>query len=210
MEGGKGWEEHFDEQLIGIYYMLMGLAIENLFKGIIMVNHPEYLTQDGLEKINKHETYEFLVDPALRDLLKEFDKFKDILAELAEYVKWKAKYPVSKSYKEFEPIGEFINRDSLIQLYESLNKRARRERRLQIVRRHGKEPASIQQFMEIRKEILAFITESTKIKDIIDSYPQWDGTMTLHVLEDIAEDLEENLKDDLRYKIRLYELGGDA
>jgi hypothetical protein len=211
VEGGRGWEEHFDEQLIGIYYMLMGLAIENLFKGIIMVNHPEYLTQDGLEKINKHETYEFLVDPALRDLLKEFDKFKGILAELAEYVKWKAKYPVSESYKEFEPIGEFIDRDSLIQLYESLNKRARKERRLQIIRKHGKAPISIQEFMDVRKEILVFMNASKKIKDISEAYPQWDEMIILHVLEDIAEDLDDKSKEkDLRQKIELFKLGHDV
>ena len=64
--------------------------------------------------------------------------------------------------------------------------------------------------MDVRKEILEFMTTSTEIKNIREAYPQWDKTMTLHVLEDIAEDLEENLKDDLRYKIRLYELGGDA
>jgi hypothetical protein len=211
VEGGKGWEEHFDEQLIGIYYMLMGLAIENLFKGIIMVNHPEYLTQDGLEKINKHETYEFLVDPALRDLLKEFDEFKDILAELAEYVKWKAKYPISKSYKEFEPLDGFIDRDSLIQLYASLNKRARRERRLQIIRKHGNAPISIQEFMNIRKEILAFMAASTKIKDIMDSYLQWDETIIFHVLEDIAEDLgDESKEKELKLKIELFKLGRDV
>jgi len=209
-EGCEGWEEYLDEQLIDIYYMLMGLAIENLFKGIIMVNHPEYLTPEGLEKIDKHDIHEFLVDPALRSLLKEFDEYRDILVELAEYVKWKAKYPVSKSYKEFEPIDEFIDRDRLIQLYESLNKRARRERRLQIIRRHRKASISVKEFMDVRKEILEFMTTSTEIKNIREAYPQWDKTMTLHVLEDIAEDLEENLKDDLRYKIRLYELGGDA
>jgi hypothetical protein len=210
-EGEKEWEEHYDEQLAGIYYMLIGLAIENFFKGIIMVNHPEYLTSEGLEKIGKHETYEFLDDPELKDLLKDFKKYRDILVELAEYVKWKAKYPVTKSYKEFEPNAEFMDRYQIIELYNSLHRRAWRERRLEIIRKHEGKSISYQQFMDIRAEIDAFRTPSTKIKDIIDAYSQWDEAIILHALADISEDLEDkSLKNKLRTQIELYKLGRDV
>jgi len=210
VEGGEGWEEHFDEQLIGIYYMLMGLSIENLFKGIIMVNHPEYLKSEGLEKISKHETYEFLDDPDLKDQLREFQKYKYILTELAEYVKWKAKYPVSKSYKDFEPDNQFIDQNRLIELYNSLSRRAQRERRLEVIRNEEKISIPYQEFIKIRDEINEYRTPSTKIKDIIENYPQWNKVVILHVLVDISEDLEESSKKDLKKKIVLYRSGRDV
>ena len=49
-EGTPGWMEVYDTELMKIYYMLMGYSIENRIKGIIIVNHPEYLTEEGDRK----------------------------------------------------------------------------------------------------------------------------------------------------------------
>ncbi len=50
----------YDTELMKIYYMLMGYSIENRIKGIIMVNHPEYLTEEGLKKIGRHDIRQFV------------------------------------------------------------------------------------------------------------------------------------------------------
>jgi hypothetical protein len=51
------WFER-DMRLISVYYLLMGLSIENLAKGIVMVRHPEYLknnTELIKERIKTHD-----------------------------------------------------------------------------------------------------------------------------------------------------------
>jgi len=215
VEGGKGWDKYLDEQLIGIYYMLMGLAIENLFKGIIMVNHPEYVTSAGLEKIGKHETYEFLNESELKDLLSEFQKYKGILLDLAEYVKWKAKYPVSKSYKDFENVGDFIDLKLLTELYDTLSKPARRERRPEILRRQGID-ISYSQFIGVQKEIVDFMKPSEvpntiTLRNIIDAYSQYPRELIISALEDYAQEVivSERARRDLLLVTERWKLGWD-
>jgi hypothetical protein len=216
-KGGEGWAKHCDGQLIGIYYMLMGLAVENLFKGIIMVNHPRYLTPDGITEIDKHETYDFLEYPDLKNELREFKRYEAILKELAEYVKWKAKYPVSKLYKDFDNSDAPIDRMQLIELYDTLSKRAWRERRPEILRGHG---ISILfgQFINVQKEIVDFIKPKSNgdpnkitMKDIQNAFPRYKKELVISVLEDYAKEVmvDTDAKQDLLSTVMRWELGFD-
>lgn len=213
---GKGEEKFYDRRLIGIYYMLMGLAVENFFKGIIMVNRPGYYTPEGLdENIVKHETYEFLNHPDLKDLLKEFKKYEDILRELAEYVKWKARYPISKTYKDFDNIGDLINRKQLDELYNALSKRAWRERRPEILRNKDikirGEAISFLKFVEAQREIIDFRTPTTTMSEILATYPHYQKEIVISALTDFAlEEMNEGTeRRELLNQITQWELGRD-
>jgi hypothetical protein len=217
VKGEDGWLEHYDGRLIEIYYMLMGLAVENFFKGIIMVNHPEYLTPEGITEIDKHETHYFLEHPDLKDELREFKKYEAILKELAEYVKWKAKYPVSKLYKDFDKLDDLIDRGQLIELYNTLSKRAWRERRPEILREHGIS-VSFHQFIDVQKEIVDFMKpkpngdpNTITMKDIQNAYPQYPKELVISVLEDYAREVmvDECAKRDLLFIVMRWELGWD-
>jgi hypothetical protein len=74
-EGAKGWIENYDIVLWRVYYMLMGYSIENRIKGIIMVNHPDYLDEMGLARIRGHNTRASLSQNGIR----EFEAYDDIL-----------------------------------------------------------------------------------------------------------------------------------
>jgi len=187
VEGGPGWEEAYDGRLMPVYCMLMGLAIENLFKGIIMINHPEYLTPEGLTRIDKHEMHEIIDDSDLTYELTEFKKYEDLLRKLAEYVKWKGKYPASKLCEDFESVDELPDPIQINELFNALYKRSRRERRRKILKDHHKIDISIHKFLDIQMEIVGFRKSDTKIEDILDAYPQYQKPLIEHVLGDFNE-----------------------
>ena len=123
-EGSPGWMESYDFHLMPIYYMLIGYAVENYIKGIIIINHPEYLTDDGLTKIDKHETYDLLNENGIT----EFKKYDDILRQLVEYVTSIGRYPIGKKAERHEIVHEVIDRDRLDCLLNDLYKRSRIEK----------------------------------------------------------------------------------
>jgi hypothetical protein len=88
---GEELEDPLDSQLISTYYLLMGYAIENLLKGILMIQHPEYFKANSkMTDIKSHD---------LSDLCKCCDisiqqEEADLLDKLTTYVKWMGKYPI--------------------------------------------------------------------------------------------------------------------
>lgn len=184
VEGGPGWEESNDSRLIPIYYMLMGLAVENYVKGIIMVNHPDYLTEDRLTKIDKHETYDLLNEHGITD----FKEYDDILHQLAEYVTSKGRYPITKKLEEHRIVNEPIDPDRLDNLLTKLYKRSKIERRLKAIRNAG-DNITFKGFMDTQQEIIAFINPDVSMKDIRDQYPKYSKVLIFHVLGNYAEDI---------------------
>ena len=197
VEGGPGWEEAYDESLMPVYCMLMGLAIENLFKGIVMINHPEYLTPEGLTRIDKHEMHDIIDYSDLKYELIEFKKYEDIIRKLVEYVKWKGKYPASKLCKDFESVDDLPDPIQINELFIALYKRSRRERRRKILRDHHNIHISIQKFLDVQGEIIGFRNSDKKIEDILDAYPQYQKPLIEHVLEDFNEPRPEKEKNQI-------------
>lgn len=184
VEGGPGWEEANDSRLIPVYYMLMGLAVENYVKGIIMVNHPEYLTDDRLTKIDKHETYDLLNEHGITG----FKEYDDILHQLVEYVTSKGRYPITKKLEEHTSVNEPIDLGRLDNLLNALYKRSKIERRLEAIRNAG-DNITFKEFMNAQQEIIAFINPDVSMKDIRNQYPKYSKDLILHVLGNYAEDI---------------------
>jgi uncharacterized protein (DUF433 family) len=202
-EGSPGWHEANDSRLIPVYYMLMGLAVENYIKGIIMVNHPEYLTEDGLTKIDKHETYDLLNENGIT----EFKVYDDILHQLAEYVTSIGRFPVTKRIKDHKIVNEPINIGRLNRLLDDLYKRSIIERRLKIIRNKG-ETITFQGFKYAQKELIAFINPNVSMKDILDQYPKFSKNLIYHALDDYAKDItDKNEKNRLLIKMERWNLG---
>jgi hypothetical protein len=96
-------EEWFelDTRLIHTYYLLMGLSIENLVKGIIMIRHPEYLksnTELIKAHIGNHNTNQLLKS----NNIEGFTDDENILNALSKCVIWMSKYPVPFKRENFE------------------------------------------------------------------------------------------------------------
>lgn len=202
-EGGPGWEEANDSRLIPVYYLLMGYAVEDYVKAIIIINHPEYLTDDGLTRIDKHETYDLLNENGIP----EFKKYDEILHQLVEYVTSMGRYPITKKFEDYKTIYEPIDSDQLNCLLNDLYKRSKLERRLDILRRKGI-AKTFREFVEIQEEICAFITPEVSMKDIRDQYPQYAKDLIIQVMQNLAEDIADRKnKRYLRMVIDRWDLG---
>jgi hypothetical protein len=119
-----------DIHLKEIYYLLIGFSIENLVKAIIMIRHPENLTEEGLTKIDKHETFDLLNENGIT----EFREYGAILKLLTEYVKWKGRYPVPLKQEYFSWSLDTLDPKDANSLYEKLYKRLNLEKRLKDLR----------------------------------------------------------------------------
>jgi hypothetical protein len=201
-EGTPGWMDVYDTELMKIYYMLMGYSIENRIKGIIIVNHPEYLTEEGLEKIDRHD---------IRNLLKEngiteFRAYDDVFRELEKYVTWKGRYPISKYYEKHEVIDRPIDLYTVTDLYKKLYRRSKIERRLEKIRK--KCAITFRDFTSAQEEIVSFIVPNTSMKDILGQYSQYSKELIVHAMEDYVEETaEESVKPSLRLTIDRWKLG---
>jgi hypothetical protein len=85
--------DHIDVQLISVYLLLMGFAIENLIKGLLFFQHPEYLIDD------KQLSREVTGGHNLRHLFELSDwtfesKDKHWLECLSIYITWAGRYPI--------------------------------------------------------------------------------------------------------------------
>lgn len=203
-EGANGWMESFDSSLDYVYYMLIGYSIEDRIKGIIMVNHPEYL-KDGLPEINQHNTRELLK----RNDITEFVEYNDVLQELEYYVTWKGRYPIPKNYEQHEVVHDPIDSIRLNELYNKLYKRSILERRLDIIKK--KFEITYKNFMAIQNEIVSFIAvPGITMSKIRETYPQYPKEIIIHVLEDHLEDLQdESKRNALKYTLERWKLNGD-
>ncbi len=86
---GKELEWSLDAELNRIYYMLIGLALENLFKGILIKTTSDFLTSG---KLNHN-----LVEYAEKCSFLLTNDLKFILEELQKDVEWRGKYPIPKN-----------------------------------------------------------------------------------------------------------------
>lgn len=114
-----------DLRLSFVYYLLMGLAIENLVKGIIMVKHPEYLKDSTQIKcIGTHNTFKLLNENKIDGFIID----KDILIALSKSVKWMSKYPVSLRRVDFDWGCDWVNPEDIDKLYKKLYKKLNEEK----------------------------------------------------------------------------------
>lgn len=189
-----------DLHLVEIYYLLIGLSIENLIKGIIMTKHPEY----NLEKIKTHKTLELLRE----NHISGFEKFKTILDELSNQVIWKSKYPVPIPLDP-EIISYNLNLvkpNDANELYEKLHKKLKQEKMLRDLRDKHNVDLSIEEFSKIKKEIIEFMKPDTQIEEILDAYCQYPYPLIKDVLKEHIDDLQkEDQKDEIKVKIWIYE-----
>ena len=131
-EGGRmdvpeeEWFER-DVHLIYTYYLLMGLSIENLVKGIIMIRHPEYLrnnTELIKERMGTHNTIWLLNSNNIYG----FTDYENILDALSKCVIWMSKYPVSLKRKNFDWGCDWVDPEAIDKLYKNLHERLDEEK----------------------------------------------------------------------------------
>jgi len=131
-EGGRmdvpeeEWFER-DVHLIYTYYLLMGLSIENLVKGIIMIRHPEYLrnnTELIKERMGTHNTIWLLNSNNIYG----FTDYENILDALSKCVIWMSKYPVSLKRKNFDWGCDWVDPEAVDKLYKNLHERLDEEK----------------------------------------------------------------------------------
>lgn len=107
---GQELRDFYDSSLIGIYFLLMGYALENLVKAICMIVHPEYFTPNKLTGIKTHNLRELCTRCSI-----DLDKDELILLDkLSEYVEWMGKYPIplelGKMYPKQQSNGTWKHR----------------------------------------------------------------------------------------------------
>lgn len=84
-------KEIADIGLLTEYCVLMGYAIENLLKGILMGAHPEYFKPDAkITDVRSHN----LISLCKRCSLPFTSDEEDLLKRLTEHIEWVGKYPV--------------------------------------------------------------------------------------------------------------------
>lgn len=87
---GEELEWCLDAELNRVYYMLIGLALENLFKGILIKTNPEFLK-------NKKGLNHNLIDYAQKCQFSLNEDQRFVLEELQKDIEWRGKYPIPKS-----------------------------------------------------------------------------------------------------------------
>jgi len=121
------WFER-DVRLIHTYYLLMGLSIENLVKGIIMIRHQEYLKNDNellKERIGTHNTNWLLKSNNIYG----FTDCEYILECLSKCVLWMSKYPVSLKRENFDWGCDWVDPEAVDRLYINLHERLDEEKK---------------------------------------------------------------------------------
>lgn len=98
---GQELEDHLDGQLIGVYMFLMGYAIENLLKAILMVQHPEYFR--ATEKMTDIQSHN-LASLSVRCRIVVSEEERKLLDRLAMYIDWAGKYPVPLLSTKMPPL----------------------------------------------------------------------------------------------------------
>jgi hypothetical protein len=100
---GDEWEDLLDGQLISIYFLLIGYAFENLFKGILMLEHPEYFRPSAKIKDIQSHNLKNLCHKCNISLQQEE---AELLEMLTIYVEWQGKYPIPLESKNMWPIRQ--------------------------------------------------------------------------------------------------------
>jgi hypothetical protein len=98
---GQELEDAWDSMLIRPYYLLVGYAVENLLKGILMVQHPEYFQPSG--KMTRIRTHDLLgICGHCRIPLTQEES--NLLKRLKRCIEWQGKYPVPLNGNDMPPI----------------------------------------------------------------------------------------------------------
>lgn len=93
---GQELEDLLNSELVTIYLMLMGYSIENLLKGKLLQQNPQFFKPTNkMDDFNKHD----LIDLANRVGFKLTKSERAILKELTNYILWQGKYPIPLQYK---------------------------------------------------------------------------------------------------------------
>ncbi len=108
---GQELEDYRDGQLISVYFLLMGYAIENLLKAILMIQHPEYFKPDQkLVDIQSHD----LAGLCSRCKIDVQQDETNLLKKLTTYILWQGKYPIplelEKMWPKRQPDGTWETR----------------------------------------------------------------------------------------------------
>jgi len=95
--------DHQDAQLISVYFLLMGYAIENLLKGILILQHPEYFKPTGkMEDIKTHD-----LSGLCRRCGIQFEDTETLLLDtLHTHIEWMGKYPIPLDGDKMWPIKQ--------------------------------------------------------------------------------------------------------
>jgi hypothetical protein len=97
---GEELLDHHDTHLFSVYCLLLGYAIENLLKGILMVQHPEYFKPNKkMTDIRSHN----LVRLCNRCNIPVDKNETALLDTLTTYVEWQGKYPIPLSIDDMPP-----------------------------------------------------------------------------------------------------------
>ncbi len=127
-----------------IYMLLMGYAIENIFKGIIIcrmyLDDPRHFDVDNFNdivvpvkgstqtmSINKHGLCNLLSARAMGLCFSPNEK--KVLNDLDEYILWGGRYPIPKKYKPYKPhsiktIGDISPSDEPIDIVNAIYKKS--------------------------------------------------------------------------------------
>lgn len=83
------------------YFLLMGLAIENLCKGILISENPEYLRDGQISKEISSGHNLSILSSKIKTLNFE-EKEKEILRVLSEVIPYWGKYPIPKNFNDLK------------------------------------------------------------------------------------------------------------
>ena len=125
-------QSNVDIELSKVYFFLLGLAVENIAKGILIGRDPKYFSHN---KTMTHEIHDYVAECKI-DL---DEKKRKLLEELSIIVKWRGRYPTPKKRKDWAlrngPEGKNTmpgsispnDKQDLEKIYEDLESTLRRE-----------------------------------------------------------------------------------
>lgn len=150
-------ETRYDFGLIDVYFMLIGLTVENLIKKIIINQNPNF--ENNLNTIKSHDIVKLMKDNNIRGL----EKYYDLMEKLQVYVEWKGRYTIPISFdqmiekQEIFPHNPDDPKQEIDELYKELCMKLNQETKLQYIRDDTGCKLSYKEYLEIKREIIAFI-----------------------------------------------------
>jgi len=87
-----------DTRLFNVYGLLMGYAIENLAKGVLVARDPGHISKEGQFKLTNHDIRS-LVENVLGTISNEEG---DVLDLLETYVLWVGRYPIPRKWTDID------------------------------------------------------------------------------------------------------------
>jgi hypothetical protein len=119
--------EHFIS-LWQSYYLLMGLAFENMLKGLIISIEPDLVDDKEYEKKYNFSLNHNLIAMFERNFRQLSISEKELIDRLQNYLVWMSKYPVPKKSKLSENVRKRLNfsdNEYLTSLYNEIDRNLR-------------------------------------------------------------------------------------